>query len=708
MVLKQYALRSKRAWLYFILLIIADAVSALPVLAAESNEYALKELLDLPLQDLLQLRVSVASRFSESPLETGSTTSVIERSQWHALGARRFKDALDMQPGLIVLPDWFGAEPVYIRGYAEHANTNGVAMLLDGVALNLLEGSAQFTRQNVNLGVLDRIEVIRGPGSALYGDTAFHGVLDLHSFESDQDLALFDLSYAGNGYRDSAINYSRGFGRHRINLALANSGQTAQNQAYEYIDSNGKVASSERDLIFNTTTLILKWDSQINSHSSTYLNVYWDDNRYDDFYSRGTTAYFDGSTVAADDTGGVDSQFAMFQIGGHLQLKGKRDLAAKIFRNKSKRVFTQKIAHNAGHILGSSAKFAGIGELTGNGDGEYSSGVNVTLKQDRVRNWRWSLDLSSKRTHMGDFTNTQTDANGDYWVNPGGIVFNNASLAFSDFKRITNGIGLDSTTYLANDALLLKLGGRYDRYSDFGNVFSPRAASIYKLNKEQSLKLNYGRAFRAPAAGELKGYANSAENPELGAETIDTFEVSYNSQSKNLIQEHTLFKSYWRDAITYVGPKYDNSGLSSAYGAESSITYQVNNWQLLANMSYVRSRNDQTLTEYVAFPKWIINAGISHLDKSSNTHWQINNRVHLGAREGQINTVSLPHPRPLKDYWRTDVHISRPWNEQASMSLDVRNLFNRENYLPSIQEEPSTGGLPDEERSLRIAMHFIW
>jgi len=689
--------------LLFISLVLqhAHAADALP---------SLKELLDLPLQDLLDVRVSVASRFSESLLETGSTTSLIDRAQWQSLGARRFKDALDMQPGIIVLPNAFASEPVYIRGFAERYNTNGVATLLDGVSLNLLEGSAQFTRQNVNLGTLDRIEVIRGPGSSLYGDGAFHGVLDLHSFESKNNVALFDIDYAGNGFSDSAINYSHGFGHNRVNFALANSGQTAQHLRYEYIDSSNNIANSERNFIFNTTTLIFKWNFQQSQHIHWYANLYWDDNRYDSFYGLGTTKDVLGATVAADDTGGVDSKFAMLQLGSNVQLSGKRIVELRLYTNKSTREFRQKVAHNNG------STFIGIGDLYGDGrNGEINTGQNITLKQERIGNFRWSMDISHKLSRMGDYYNTQIDNAGNYWTSPAGagsITFNRARLAFSGFRRHTSGLGVDSTGYLANDKLLLKLGGRYDHYSDFGSVFSPRLGAILRHNDGQSYNLHYGRAYRAPSSGEIKGFSNSGENPNLGAETIDTFELAFNKQSTHFLQEYTLFKSFWRNAITYVfqfgSSYYDNSGLSSAYGGEASWTYQKKDWRWHANTSYVRSRNNQMLTNYVAFPKWIINASVSHLDPASKTRWKISNRIHLGAVEGQYEADAMPYPRQLKDYWRADFHVSRPWNKQASMSFDIRNLFDRKNFLPSVQDHPSSFGAPDEERSLKVGMHFVW
>lgn len=683
--------------------------------ANDTQHYSLDKLLDLPLQDLLKLQVTVASRFAETPLETGSTSSVITPPQWQAMGARRFKDALDNQPGILVLPNWFGAEPVYIRGYAEQNNNNGVAVLLDGVALNLLEGSAQFTRQNINLGILDRIELIRGPGSALYGDTAFHGVLALSAFETRDDLALFNLSYAGNGYHDGAIKYSRALNSHdRISVALASSGQLAQNQTYQYFDSNGNIAESERDLIYTTTSMSVKYLHKLNAKNQIYLRLYWDDNRYDDFYSSGTTPYLEfgapePSSVAADDTGGVDSQFAMLQVGGMFHLSRVHEMEVKLYTNKSKRDFDRKIQHKVGTTDGSDTSFEGIGNLHGIGDGEYTSGINVILKQKRVGNFRYSVDFTNKRTHMGNFNVTQTDASGDIWTNPPGtITFDKARLNFSDYRRVTSGIGVDSATFLKRDRFILHLGGRYDHYSDFGNVFSPRAAIIYRSDKHNSLKLLYGNAFRAPAAGELKGFANNIENPDLQAETIDTYELSYQRQGKRWAQEYVFFKSFWHDAITSVYPYYDNSGNSTAYGAEANIKYNINSWRWQSSFSYVRSHNDKTQQEYIAFPKWIVNFGVSHVDSETKTLMQINNRVHLGAYEANVSPDSLPDPKPLKDYWRMDFHASRPWNKDAGMSFDIRNVFDRKNFLPSVQEQPSTGGLPDEGRSMKVGMYIHW
>ncbi|HOW90455.1 MAG TPA: TonB-dependent receptor, partial [Elusimicrobiales bacterium] len=77
-------------------------------------------------------------------------------------------------------------------------------------------------------------------------------------------------------------------------------------------------------------------------------------------------------------------------------------------------------------------------------------------------------------------------------------------------------------------ALNLTLGLRYDRYKSFGNALNPRAAAVYRLGDEDTAKLLYGSAFRAPNTFEMDyKTATAAENPELKPEKVSTYEAVY-------------------------------------------------------------------------------------------------------------------------------------------------------------------------------------
>ena len=152
------------------------------LLAAEAQAVSPAEraLFDLSFEELMQVSAYSASFFEHDLLTVGSSVSVIERADWERKGARRTLDAIAQEPAVMLLPSINGLNVIAIRGYGGAESARGIATLIDGVPMNGPNfGTGQYVVQNVSLGVLDRIEVIRGPGSALYGSDAFHGVLSL-------------------------------------------------------------------------------------------------------------------------------------------------------------------------------------------------------------------------------------------------------------------------------------------------------------------------------------------------------------------------------------------------------------------------------------------------------------------------------------------------------------------------------------------------
>ena len=114
-----------------------------------------------------------------------------------------------------------------IRGYSGVASARGIGTLLDGIPMNGPSfGSGQYTTQNIGLGVLERIEVIRGPGSALYGSDAFHGVIAMTAFESEKDITRMSAEGGIDNYYQTSLQHSSGFGNDaRVNIAVAASGE---------------------------------------------------------------------------------------------------------------------------------------------------------------------------------------------------------------------------------------------------------------------------------------------------------------------------------------------------------------------------------------------------------------------------------------------------------------------------------------------------
>jgi len=140
---------------------------------------------------------AVASRVFEPIDETPATVTVIERDRIEREVARDIRDALRYEPGVSVVnnPTRFGLGNVNIRGL----DGNRVQMMQDGIRLPDGFSIGSFSNANRNpfdLGLLSRIEILRGPGSALYGSDALAGVLSMTTIDPG-DLMKPGASYGG-------------------------------------------------------------------------------------------------------------------------------------------------------------------------------------------------------------------------------------------------------------------------------------------------------------------------------------------------------------------------------------------------------------------------------------------------------------------------------------------------------------------------------
>lgn len=642
----------------------------------------LEELLKMPLEEMVNVRVTIASLFVESQFESGSTVSVIDDTEWEKRGARRTLDAIGHLPGVVVLPNWFGADNILVRGYADVNNVSGVVTLWDGVPLTGVQsGTHAFDRQNINLGTLDRIEMIRGPGSALYGENAFHGVLSLSAFESQQDVTRVAGNAASNGYAQANAKHSQALGEHwRLHTTAAVSGEPDQNRGYSYTAGSSS-GLGERDYRYESQTAVVKLTSDPQRDASYRFGLYYDRNNSDGFLSGGSSA------LAARDIGGAESPFTMGQGSALWKLGSKTSAEFKAYYwNKQHDYFRALNTTTDLYATGNEAQWS----------------ANLVLRQaDAFGNTQWSVSLDTRHADVGGVNQERRNSTT-------GAVTSSGLLAVSDFSRRIDSASFDANTIFADEKFQLRYGARVDRYSDVGTETSPRLGLIYHPSDANAVKLLYGHAFRAPAGVEVKGSSSIQGNAAIKPEILDTYELVFMRQRQHALLELVLFRSVWQDAITAstTSPsQFVNVGDSKAHGVELAYKYKVAPWTLETSGSWVQSENTTLDQDYVAFPKWIFNAGLGYRLARFDTDIFLNARAQLGADEGQF-TSSFTDPQPLKDYWRADVHVEKHLVTRASVFLDVRNLFDRENYLPSVQSSPSVGGIPDEALSAQLGIKY--
>ncbi len=143
------------------------------------------ELLDFSLQELMVLQVTSVSRRSQRQFDAAAAVYTITRDDIQDMGITSIPDALRMVPGMQVARLNGNTWSASARGF-NYVFANKVLVLIDGrTVYSSLFSGVNWDVQNVVLEDIDRIEVIRGPGAALWGANAVNGVINIITRHSE-------------------------------------------------------------------------------------------------------------------------------------------------------------------------------------------------------------------------------------------------------------------------------------------------------------------------------------------------------------------------------------------------------------------------------------------------------------------------------------------------------------------------------------------
>jgi iron complex outermembrane receptor protein len=275
-----------RAFRSVAVLLFLSALNPLPSAGVASNS-ELEQLSKLSIFELLE--VKIASGFLESELNVGSTVSKVTEEQWRKQGARRTFEAIQHVPGVYVSNYLYGSLVPSFRGFAAADQFNSFLLLLDGIPLNAYSsGSGIFGTPNFSLGNLKNIEVIRGPGSAMYGAYAFQGVVSLNTWSSDENRYEAWGEGGNHGSWHGTARFRQSLGEQAVLTAMiSGSGLDDAHIKEEYHPSPGAKlvtsrVSGEYDNITTSAKLAI---------SDFEAAFYYSRNRTDDSF--GTGEFFD-------------------------------------------------------------------------------------------------------------------------------------------------------------------------------------------------------------------------------------------------------------------------------------------------------------------------------------------------------------------------------------------------------------------------------
>jgi outer membrane receptor protein involved in Fe transport len=643
---------------------------------------------DLSLEAILSLseKTDIASVFQETPLTVGATVAAVTEEQWRAHGARRTFDALRLLPGTLVNDSVGGTQTVSIRGFTTNSAT-GTALLLDGVPMNTFSfGHSFYSLPQFNLGLLSKIEMIRGPGSTIYGSDAFFGVIALKTWDPTEDTVQAEVEAGSFGYIHPTVRLRQTIAEDLVFTGGASMGlQRDMAQNYEYTDLFGELAGQP----IGTNELQRRFDQRSAfaalSYKKTELKYFyqsydtrgWPHLNIEPFYSRAAQGDFTGN-------------------GQVVSLKSEIPVVGSIFAEPllyySKSEYDFKTGVFAGPVNRDSDLFAN------NLGADSRLGGRVYLKQELTGSipikWVAGYSVDRLSVDLAEYSIVAAAITGSPFKLP------QVPERFSGQNRTVHGLLLQTDTRFFDEKVQLLAGGRYDMYSDFGSHFSPRSGLIFHPTQTSALKLSYSHAFRAPSASELFGISVFQPNEELQPETHDSFEVvGMWHPSKHWKTTINLFRGTFKNGISLVmldplqtPPTFQAQNVNEFrnQGAEFELRHLGDVFEVFGSGSYVLSEQIQPeVADQAAFPRWILNLGGQYVMLQDSLRLTLNNRHHFvqnSAAEAPTYTAVALNP-----YFRTDLgatyrvnHLFRSIARPVDASFVVNNLFNRTNRQTSI------------------------
>ena len=556
-------------------------------------------------------------------------------------------------------------------------------LMIDGIVENNIAGTNDMAGPAYSLHNAERVEIIWGPVSALYGANAFGGVIniiskkgaDINGLHAEQGFGTFNTSFE---------KISLGLRKKNLEFAVAGTlyssdGPKFSNRDPKYSNSyvdraysfNGAVSyygkKTKTTLGFRTYNTPMGWGTFFNSptvflglppqgYSNTgvlgllsrdvrgekggltnpYLRTLFLENEY-----KPNDKFNLLSRVVYRETGTADDSYVYLTLDG-------RKLIRAILTSYSNRI-----------------------------TGEFSANYSLSRDQKISAGVQYNRD----DVERGQRRATLDTTNNIYLIDGRDTLSNLYSTFLPRLSDIRTNFG-SYLQYVLNVNFLGKtnftLGARYDYNSYFGSALNPRIAIVNQPGKNLTFKLQFGTAFRAPTNTEIN---QAPLNFDLKTEKIRTYEVNaIYSASKNLRLQLNLFRNELRDVIVIGNLSglnaNKNPGAENINGIESSMDMVFSkNISAFVNFTYQDATGQNFVTHFSGqLP------GVAKFKGNARLTMLVQDMFTLSLSGNWVGTRRAPRTDPygpVPGYFLTNFVLTSAkfFNEKVTASLNIHNLF---------------------------------
>lgn len=633
--------------------------------------------------------VSIATGSRQLVKKAPSAATVITAEEIASMGARTLSEALEAVPGLHISRNTLQTNyaPTYgMRGILTSSSPH-VLMMVNGIPrTSVYLGNPDEMAAELPVDNIARIEVIRGPGSAVYGADAFAGTINIIT-KTAQDINGTSVAVRAGSFNswDTWFQHGSQIGDFDVAAYLKIGGTDGQRREIrsDMVGHSGPVNIGHDDI-----------DGQLDIG---YGNFRWRAG----YTLRDNVGTYAGIAGALDPVGKIHSERWSTDLSWTNE-NFARDLSLSLqaaYMQLANEVTTPLVIIPGGIIPGFANGMIGDPDKWERQARFSATSVYSGFADHRVR---FGIGHDEMEIYKTRETKNFTQIGGLFPLPM--YSASGANLFLAPHKRKLDYVYLQDEWSFAR-AWTLTGGARYDSFSDFGSTTNPRLALVWEARHDLTAKLMYGTAFRAPSFVEqyVTGNPVALGNPSLMPEKITTLEAAVTWQARHNLQTSlSIFQHEISDIISQTASTYQNGGRQTGNGGEFEVVWDAaSSLRLTGHYAYQKNIDETTRHDAGYAPH-------HHLYSRANWRfapgWQVSGQVNVVADRNRAwgdTRAEVPDYTSLDLTLRTD-RPKRGWDFSAS----VFNLFNADIREPSKTASGITYDLPMPGRTFWLQARY--
>ncbi|MBN2201028.1 TonB-dependent receptor [bacterium] len=502
-----------------------------------------RDLTELDLEELMSIDITLASRRAETMLETAAAVEVITAEDLHRSGATTIAEALRLVPGMVVARVDANKWAINSRGF-NNLFANKLLVMVDGRSVYSPIFSGTFWEaQDCLFEDIDRIEVIRGPGAALWGANAVNGIIHVITRKADETTGLMIRLDKGT-LENSGIGIRAGF-RPAKAVSARVWGKSFDRNPFQYRSIDPPAG---------------RW---INAADGWQVNR--GGFRVDAALGRGCDVTVQGQMYRGDVGQTLTIPRIRFRLldyetgihGGNLLGRFHRTLSST--SDMTLQLTYDRVKRTENVILGGGYHMADT-----DFQHRFSAGKRHTIV------WGAGYRVTSDR-----IINTQF------------ITFRPPSRTFDMWSAFAQDeIGL------AKDRIRLTIGAKFERNDFTGFEFQPNARMLFRLGPSQTAWWAVSRAARTPSRADEDirvPVVGMTGNHVYGSEHVTAHEIGFHRHlADRWMIDAAAFFNHYDDLQSFEGDSVANNRAAETYGTELSVRWRpLRWWQVRAGYAWL-------------------------------------------------------------------------------------------------------------------------